>query len=197
VDVCLYEDAAVAELEPLTLTRPAFDLWCGAGPLLRRQLRACGAQRAHALVRQPLAALCRLEHPELTVNDPSALWGRPVVLINARWLPPARGMIDLHTPHIGVLNGRTAYAVVPALEEGGAWPDDPAWRIVGWREELPERPAAGTFISRPWDLVEHNPCARTRPPGGTAAIRPRRLRARPCWARRTSCCWTPRRPWSR
>ena len=38
--VIVYEDAAVADLEPLSLTRPAFDLRCGARTLLERQLRA-------------------------------------------------------------------------------------------------------------------------------------------------------------
>jgi UDP-N-acetylglucosamine diphosphorylase/glucosamine-1-phosphate N-acetyltransferase len=157
VQLCLYEDAAVADLEPLALTRPAFDLWCGAGPLLRRQLRWFGADSAHALVRRPLAELCRLEHPELTVNEPSSLWGRPVVLVNARWLPPVDVNADLLTPHLGVIDGETVYAVVPDLEEGGAWPEDPAWRVVGWRDVLPQRPAGGALMAHPWDLVERNP----------------------------------------
>src|SRR6266404_1474025 len=88
VNICLFEDAAVANLEPLSLTHPAFDLWCGAGPLLHRQMRYFGVQKAHALVRRSLVDLCRTQHPELAVNDPSALSGKPVVLVNARWLAP-------------------------------------------------------------------------------------------------------------
>jgi UDP-N-acetylglucosamine diphosphorylase/glucosamine-1-phosphate N-acetyltransferase len=154
--VCIFEDTFVADLEPLSLTRPAFDLWCGAGPLLRRQLHYFGVEKAHVLVRAPLVELCRLMHPELTVSKPSDFWGGPVALVNARWLAPADGGADLSTPHLGVRDGQVVYAVVPALEKGGAWAADPAYRFVGWRDTLPERPAGGELIGYPWHLVEHN-----------------------------------------
>src|SRR6516165_5013397 len=96
--LCIYEDAAVVDLEPLTLTHPAFDLWCGSEPLWRRQLRYFGAERAHVLVRQSLAGICGMVHPDFTVNEPSQLWGRDVVLVNARWLPPPEGRPDLDAP---------------------------------------------------------------------------------------------------
>ena len=35
--ICVFEDDGVGGLEPLTLTRPAFDLRCGASMLLERQ----------------------------------------------------------------------------------------------------------------------------------------------------------------
>jgi UDP-N-acetylglucosamine diphosphorylase/glucosamine-1-phosphate N-acetyltransferase len=157
MNICIFEDTTVADLEPLSLTRPAFDLWCGAGPLLRRQLRYFGVDKAHALVRRPLVELCRQSHPELTVSEPSELWGGPVALVNARWLAPVDGRADLTTPHLGVIDGEVAYAFVPSLEEGDAWRDDPAWRLVGWRDRLPERPAGGKLIRYPWHLVENNP----------------------------------------
>jgi UDP-N-acetylglucosamine diphosphorylase/glucosamine-1-phosphate N-acetyltransferase len=47
--------------------------------------------------------------------------------------------------------------VAPALEEGGAWPLNPDWRVVGWRETLPTRGVGGKVIAHLWDLVEGNP----------------------------------------
>ena len=40
--LCVFEDAGVANLEPLSLTRPAFDLWLGAGTQLDRIRRLFG-----------------------------------------------------------------------------------------------------------------------------------------------------------
>ena len=37
--LCVYEDVAVSGLDPLSLTRPAFDLRCGAASLLERHAR--------------------------------------------------------------------------------------------------------------------------------------------------------------
>ena len=50
--VCVFEDEGVANLEPLTLTRPAFDLRCGAATLLGRQLRCLAAGRAYVSAEQ-------------------------------------------------------------------------------------------------------------------------------------------------
>ena len=35
--ICLFEDLGVFDLEPLTFTRPVFDLLCGAGSLGQKQ----------------------------------------------------------------------------------------------------------------------------------------------------------------
>jgi hypothetical protein len=91
--LCVFEDTGVVNLEPLALTRPAFDLRCGARTLLERQSRLTGGE-AGVLVRPELADLCRLGHPGLAVNDGDWLRRGPVLLVNGRWLPPAR----LHTP---------------------------------------------------------------------------------------------------
>ena len=37
MSLCVFENRGVLNLEPLTLTRPAFDLLCGASTLLDRQ----------------------------------------------------------------------------------------------------------------------------------------------------------------
>src|SRR5262245_53620574 len=52
--VCVFEDQGVHNLEPLSLTRAAFDLRCGALTLLERQVRTFAADEVGALVRPPL-----------------------------------------------------------------------------------------------------------------------------------------------
>src|SRR5262245_32313425 len=110
--VCLFEDRGVADLEPLTSTRPAFELLCGLTPLGRKQYRYFGPCAAGALVRPHLAALCRLEHAGLPVNDPDWLRAGPVVLVNACWLPPPGPAPTLAEPCVGLVGTEVAYAVL-------------------------------------------------------------------------------------
>src|SRR5438552_13820978 len=53
--VCLFEDADVTGLEPLVLTRPAFELLCGQDALRGKQLRYFAAQAVGVLIRPYLA----------------------------------------------------------------------------------------------------------------------------------------------
>ena len=55
----VYEDSLVSRLGPLSQTRPAFELRCGAVSLLERQLRCLAAEEASVVVRPELAGLCR------------------------------------------------------------------------------------------------------------------------------------------
>src|SRR6185369_2910667 len=94
--ICHFEDALVADLEPLSLTRPAFELLCGCASLADKQARYFHlAHGTHAdrgaLVRPYLAATTAQRRPGLHVNDPAWLRAGPVVLVNGRWVPPAPG----------------------------------------------------------------------------------------------------------
>src|SRR6266540_1078259 len=116
--LCVFEDFAVRDLEPLTFTRPAFDLRCGATSLLERQVcarpAAAGAppQPVGALVRQELEGLCRLNHPGLVVNDTAWLSETSVVLVNARWLAPLRAPA-LAGPAVGMVGEQVAFVALP------------------------------------------------------------------------------------
>jgi UDP-N-acetylglucosamine diphosphorylase/glucosamine-1-phosphate N-acetyltransferase len=153
--VCLFEDKAVEWLEPLTLTRPAFDLWCGAMPLWQRQLRATGATKIGALVRPLLAELCQVAHPHWSVNPAAWLDDAHTVFINARWLPPSQPLIDFSSPRVGLVNDDVAY-VVAAAPADLSFANLEQW-IETWKRTLPQVPAGGVMIEYPWDLVEHNP----------------------------------------
>ena len=90
--LCVFEDHGVDFLEPLSLTRPAFDLRCGAGTLLERQRRLFGDPEAGAWIRPNLVQFAGLSHPEMPINDTDWLRRGPTILVNARWLAPADTM---------------------------------------------------------------------------------------------------------
>ena len=52
--LCVFEDDPVQMLEPLTLTRPAWSLWCGACSLLERHTRLVAADAVGVWVRPEL-----------------------------------------------------------------------------------------------------------------------------------------------
>jgi UDP-N-acetylglucosamine diphosphorylase/glucosamine-1-phosphate N-acetyltransferase len=156
--LCVFEDDRVAQLEPVALTRPAFDLRCGAGTLLERLRRLSTAPVGAAWVRPHLTELCRLEHPGLAINEPS--WWRlasgQVALVNARWLPFGGGPSSAGTPTVGVVDDDVAYAVLPAASLEGLSTDNIPAFLDECKKRLPHRPAGGCMVSYPWDLVELN-----------------------------------------
>jgi UDP-N-acetylglucosamine diphosphorylase/glucosamine-1-phosphate N-acetyltransferase len=154
--LCTYEDATVQFLEPLTLTRPAWSLWCAAESLSDRQQRVLAADECGALVRPELVELCRLAYPRLAINDPTYLRSDGLVLVNARWLVPSDARIDTSRPHVGLVDGQIAYVVSPpaGLVEGP--PELVPCCLDECRHTLPTRQASGTMIEFLWDLVDRS-----------------------------------------
>jgi UDP-N-acetylglucosamine diphosphorylase/glucosamine-1-phosphate N-acetyltransferase len=160
--ICLFEDAGVARLHPLTQTRPAFDLRCGSLSLGERTRRNFGVSDAGVIVRPELVALCRLAWPDLPINDPDWLSEEApggVVLVNARWLAPPGPTSASVVPSIGLAGDQVAYVALPATEAGEVGPHNLARRLREWREALPACVAGGSLIDHPWDLVDRNAVA--------------------------------------
>ena len=153
--LCLFEDRA-ENLDPLTLTRPVFELLCGITTLADKQLRSFVPSAVGLLVRAPLAALCRQHRPSMTVNDAAWLRSAPAVLINGRWLPPSQPFTMPPAPCLGVANGQIAYAVLTPAELGRLAADNIGPQLEAWQSDLPCRPAGGMMIDHPWDLVDQN-----------------------------------------
>src|SRR5207247_2583303 len=155
MNLFIFEDRGVEWLEPLTLTRPAFDLRCGTATLLERHLRNFGVSEALALVRPEVAALCQLAHARLAVNEAGSRGGA-TILVNARWLAPATPLGDLTTPRLGLADNQAAYVVLPADHGRELLPETIDDQIEACRHELPAYPAGGAMINFLWDLVEQN-----------------------------------------
>jgi hypothetical protein len=154
--LCVFEDQGVSRLEPLTLTRPAFDLWCGAASLVERQGRYFAASVTHALVRPELVDVARHSYAPLRVNDANWTGSGPTVLVNARWLPPAGTFAEPSRPRVGVVDSQVAYVVLPAGEKGACPWESLESRVSKWKETLEPAPAGGAMIDFPWNLVAHN-----------------------------------------
>jgi UDP-N-acetylglucosamine diphosphorylase/glucosamine-1-phosphate N-acetyltransferase len=187
--VCVFEDVGVALLTPLALTRPVFDLRCGALSLLERQRQVLGLGRPGSplglLVRPQLEALTRVLAAEQPVNDRAWLADGPgpLLLVNGRWLAPEPVEAPAGRPEVGLVGEQVAWVVLPA----GAVVEPETFREDGglekWKESLPTRPAGGVMIDYPWTLVENNAraleldCKRARGDGtlpeGAVVVGPR------------------------
>jgi len=159
---CLVEDHAAAHLEPLSLTRPVFDLVLGSCTMGEKAARAFGVgngpNQRGVILRPHLAAVHREREPDTAVNDRDWLARGPVLVANGRWVPPAGFQPPaVARPAVGLCEGLPACAWVGpgqavALELHGvdAWFDEMA-------DELECVDVGGEWINRPWDLVAGNP----------------------------------------
>lgn len=154
--ICLFEDPGVANLEPLALTRPVFELLCGLNSLGRKQCRHFAPCEVGVLVRPELAELYRAARPSLRVNDLAWLRAEQTVLVNGRWLPPP-GTIDQRCgPCVGMVGDEIAYAVILADQLSYCSPNTIGDCLQVWKETLPTCHAGGRMIGYLWDLVALN-----------------------------------------
>jgi UDP-N-acetylglucosamine diphosphorylase/glucosamine-1-phosphate N-acetyltransferase len=154
--VCLFEDRGVSNLEPLTLTRPAFDLLCGQTTLASKQCRHFAPCEIGALIRPHLADLYRLEQPAIATNDLPWLRAETAILVNSRWLPPENASPDLAGPCVAMIGEEIAYAVVGPNLLTYCSPNTLEDCLETWKNTLPHHPAGGRMVSYLWDLVQWN-----------------------------------------
>lgn len=153
--VCLFESHA-NHLDPLSLTRPVFQLLCGSTSLGSKQLRYCTPSEYGLLVRPHLEELARLGNAAVPVNDLDWLTAERTVLVNGRWLPPEGRANFPAEPCVGMTGEEVAFAVVEADQARELTPPVIADCLESWRHTLPVCQAGGAMIQYPWDLVEHN-----------------------------------------
>jgi UDP-N-acetylglucosamine diphosphorylase/glucosamine-1-phosphate N-acetyltransferase len=159
--VCLFEDRLVADLDPLTATRPPSDLLCGLTTLGEKQAAHFAAETVGFLGRPVIADLVRERSPLTPANDPGWLRAAPTVLVNARWLPPARPAPDFRSrttggPFLGTCDGDVAFAVLDTDRLQAVSPDALDECLDDWARSLPGREVGGHLVRRPWELVELN-----------------------------------------
>ena len=159
--VCIVEDKAVTDLEPLTLTRPAFELILGASSLEDKIARTFGCDRSPVLrgsiVRPQLAAVLRERDPNAAINDRDWLGCGPVLVVNCRWVPPGNFQApDIRSPQVGLCCGHPAcawvgpgQAIALDLLDVDSWFDEVASKVKCFE-------IGGEWITRPWDLVAKN-----------------------------------------
>jgi UDP-N-acetylglucosamine diphosphorylase/glucosamine-1-phosphate N-acetyltransferase len=159
--LCLVEDLAACGLEPLTLTRPAYDLVLGTTTIASKIARALGVgpgpQRRSCLIRSHLADVQKQREPHVVVNDRDWLARGPVMVVNGRWVPPVGFELpDGYGPWVGLCDGQPACAWV--------WPEDAValepLGVDSWFDRMTDQhgglDVGGEWIVRPWDLVSKN-----------------------------------------
>jgi UDP-N-acetylglucosamine diphosphorylase/glucosamine-1-phosphate N-acetyltransferase len=154
--VCIFEDASCANLYPINLVRPTFELRCGAISLRERILRGYAAPPTAYFVRDYLAPAYRLRADGAPVNDPQALRGDDLLLVNARMLalgdwPAAHGEDE-----IGLCGDDVAYARLSAATARALDAPDALTLLARARQKVKTVPAPQTLIRYPWHLIEHN-----------------------------------------
>ena len=154
--VCLFEDRGVADLEPLTLTRPAFELLCGQSSLAVKQIRFFNADIAGFLIRPQLADVFRLQYPKKPVNDLAWLRSAPTLLVNARWLPCPAPPLDLSKPFVATLGDEVAFALLPPELLDYCSPNTLEDCLETWKTTLPHQPASGRLLRYLWEFVAIN-----------------------------------------
>lgn len=155
--ICHFEDRAVLQFEPLTLTRPVFDLWCGQSSLAAKQRQAFGPGAKSAyLMRSYLAPVYRLQNPIAVINDAVWLGQGPMLLVNGRWLPSGTPLPVPKDPCVGLIGKELAFAhVTPEMLEAytGDNLDD---CLETWKQELPSISAGGRLFNYLWEIVDQN-----------------------------------------
>jgi UDP-N-acetylglucosamine diphosphorylase/glucosamine-1-phosphate N-acetyltransferase len=154
--VCLFEDRLVADLEPLTLTRPAFELLCGISTLGAKQRHYFSGSSCAVLVRPHLAGWWRTQAPDIPANDAEWLRAGPAVLVNARWLPPAGTFARELSPCVGVVGDAVAFAVLEPEQLSECSPDSIDDCQETWKAALPRREAGGQLFRFLWEIVDRN-----------------------------------------
>jgi UDP-N-acetylglucosamine diphosphorylase/glucosamine-1-phosphate N-acetyltransferase len=157
--VCLFEDHRVPDLEPLTLTRPVFDLLCGLTSLAAKQYRCFAAHGHGALVRPHLAEVCRLGPSPGAINDLAWLRAGPTALVNGRWLPPAAGLRQTDAADgywVGLVDDEVACAVVGPEHLAACSVNTIDDCLAAWKATLPCRPAGGRLFRYLWEIVACN-----------------------------------------
>jgi UDP-N-acetylglucosamine diphosphorylase / glucose-1-phosphate thymidylyltransferase / UDP-N-acetylgalactosamine diphosphorylase / glucosamine-1-phosphate N-acetyltransferase / galactosamine-1-phosphate N-acetyltransferase len=153
--LCLFEDRA-EQFEPLSLTRPVFDLCCGIATLAQKIVRHFAPPVWGVLVRPLLEDLYRLQHPHVAVNDADWLRADFLVLANGRWLPPYDAFVMPRESCVGIIGDAVAYVVLKNKLTTPLTPDALPDLLDHWRQTLPRRPAGGRLLGYAWDLVEQN-----------------------------------------
>ncbi len=153
--VCLFEDRA-EQLQPLSATRPVFDLVCGITSLGEKQRRALQANDWGVCIRPELAPWYRRQHPEIPVNEYGWLLSAPMVLVNGRWLPFAQSMRVPEAPCLGLASGQVAFAALGGEQLGGFSFADLSGQLAAWQHSLPCVEVGGCLIDYPWQLIDHN-----------------------------------------
>lgn len=154
--IALFEEAPEAFF-PLTWLRPVFELRCGHFTPRERLETLIPSAQIGVFLRGELVEVYREEHPHLSINDEAGLATGSTLLINGRWLGDPRTLTSLSERQMATCEGQLV-ALVVQPDEAPLFADGNWCEVLGQLAKLREEvAAAGRMVSRPWDIVDHNP----------------------------------------
>jgi UDP-N-acetylglucosamine diphosphorylase / glucose-1-phosphate thymidylyltransferase / UDP-N-acetylgalactosamine diphosphorylase / glucosamine-1-phosphate N-acetyltransferase / galactosamine-1-phosphate N-acetyltransferase len=161
--LCLFEDSRVAHLDPLTLTRPPYDLRLGIRTLLQKAIEAFDGNASLLLHTRPhLAAVTANEHDALVNHIPDGL---DVLFVNGRLVVEEGELLERlkaasrngEPGRVFVQGDVVVAAYVPGADKRFvASPALGRELFDGLAEETVE---GARLIEGLWDLVENTPQA--------------------------------------
>jgi len=155
--LCIFEDESYENFYPLTFLRGTFELRCGATSLAEKICRAAPEAPVAYFARDLVAPVLR-ERLGAPVNDPAALRGDDILLVNGRWLllDPAQLAAEGPEEMIAV-DGQVIAARVKRSTADKAKATTPAELLAALKHTLYIREAKATVLSHLWELIHHNP----------------------------------------
>ncbi|GAB5536818.1 MAG: GlmU family protein [Rubricoccaceae bacterium] len=156
MSLCLFEDARVAHLAPLTLTRAAFDLRVGGRTLLEATVSVFPPSTLTILTRDSVADVSLQEHPGAQTGLPEG----GTLFLNARWLireNEATQAIQA-ARHSGEARAFVQDDTLLALWHPDARQLDLTSPGLELAESIPQEKVSGeTVITHLWDLLADLP----------------------------------------
>jgi len=154
----LFEDGGYKNLQPLTYTRPVYDLKCGISTLREKILRAYGVEKCCLHTRAYLADLVALQNPELSVNT---CCEKDCLLINGRVLADAdlAAKIPMEGDDTAFVtaDGTLVAVRLSADKTKACCQSAPDTIEKDAFADLPTETVDVKLINYPWDLVHENP----------------------------------------
>ena len=157
--LCIYEDETFEDFYPLTYLRATFELRCGATTLAEKLRRVAPDAPVAYFAREEIAPVLR-ERLDGPVNDPDALKGDDLLLLNGRWLLLDASEFSAEGPEEIIVCGDTVLAArVKRSTAEKANANTPSDLLAALRDTLFVRKVEATVLSRFWELIKHNPAA--------------------------------------
>lgn len=154
MQVVLYEDEGLENLQPLVFWRSVFELRIGRRIILDQVAQHLKSPIAGIWTRDWIAAVAA-ERCGAPVNQPLS---KPTILVNGRWLIDQAFKVPAD-PHVGIIDDQIAYIVCDkklAASMSQREMFNPTYREAGLKG-LPRQTAPGRMLNFVWDLVGRLP----------------------------------------
>lgn len=162
MNLLIFEDRGYVNLQPLTYTRPVYELKCGAFTICDRIHKALPKARLALACRSYLSQVSAKHKPQAYVNQPHKL-DEDTLLVNSRAIPLEASLSDLAVKgKVWVKDGELVACMLNSREVEGLWSLIEQGRGSELRVELKSSrevvEAVGVrLINHLWELVDLSP----------------------------------------